>query len=95
MTEPTIAFWRGSVVTPMRPMMAPTEEELELARSHVAEAEKAVHRQRARLDQLRRHGHPVLDAEQLLASFEETLHVMREHLTVEESFERDNLKPTA
>lgn len=70
--------------------MAPTEAEIELARSHVADAERVVYQQRARLKQLRERGHPTDDAEQLLATFEQTLLAMCEHLATEESFERDD-----
>lgn len=80
---------------PIKTGMAPTEAELKLARSHVAEAEAAVQRQRARLERLRRGGHPTDDAEELLATFEQTLRAMREHLATEQSFARDEPKPAA
>lgn len=75
--------------------MAPTGAELELARRHVAEAEKAVDGQRAHVDQLRRQGYATDAAERLLATFEQVLRVMREHLTIEESFAHDKSCPTA
>lgn len=73
--------------------MAPTEAEIEQARLHVADVAQAVEDQRRRLERLRRTGHPTQNAEELLATFEDTLRVMREHLAIEESFDRD--KPDA
>ena len=70
----------------MNTAMAPTAAEIDLARWHVACAKKAVDDQRRRLEQLREHGQPTGDAEALLATFENTLGVMRAHLAVEESF---------
>ena len=75
--------------------MAPTAAEIEQAREHVAAGAKAVADQRARLEQLRQGGHSTDDAEQLLATFEQSLRAMREHLAIEESFERQEPDATA
>lgn len=67
-----------------RPMMAPTVEQIQQAREHVALAVRMVTDQRIRVQRLHRSGHSTVNATALLATFEEVLLVLRQHLTTEE-----------
>lgn len=65
--------------------MDPAEETIALALRHVNEAEQRVEKQQAVVTALRRDGRDTTDAERLLATFRDTLAVMREHLEYEQS----------
>jgi hypothetical protein len=53
--------------------MSYTQADLDMANRHVAEGERHVAEQEARITLLRMHGHPTTDAEELLATFLNTL----------------------
>ncbi len=57
-----------------------TETHLEMAKRHVREAEAIVARQRKLVEQLRRDGHDLVEAERLLRNFEESLEAHRQGL---------------
>jgi hypothetical protein len=61
------------------------ETGVEMARRHVAEAERLVHRQRSLVAALGRRGRDVEAAEKTLAVFETTLDAMRQRLALEEA----------
>ena len=71
-----------------RPAMDIHETDLEMARRHVAEAQRRLHRQQALLVTLAELGRDTELAAQTLATFEAALQAMREHLAVEERLER-------
>jgi hypothetical protein len=58
--------------------------QLEMARRHVADAEKRVMRQTALVAELTRQGRDTGQAETMLVLFSDTLDAMRQHLAVEE-----------
>jgi hypothetical protein len=60
------------------------ETDVEMARRHVAEAQRRLHRQRVLVTSLAELGHDTEVATQTLAAFEATLQIMREHLALEE-----------
>jgi len=60
------------------------ESPLELAHRHVREAQQRITKQRQRILELQRDGHDTSSAEGLLATFEQTLTLMRNHLAEEE-----------
>jgi len=64
--------------------MSLAETFLELARRHVREAEQRVAEQTQRIAELSLDGHETTTAEGLLAVFEQSLSVMREHLAKQE-----------
>jgi len=64
--------------------MSLAETPLEKARRHVREGEQLVSQQAIRVERLRRNGHDICLAEELLVAFEQTLTIMREHLAEEE-----------
>jgi hypothetical protein len=58
------------------------------AQRHVSIAESLVAEQKAIIERLRSHGQPTRDAHRLLATLEETLQLMREHLAHEQAAAR-------
>ena len=61
------------------------EDPLAQARRHVAQGMECVARQSTLVDELRRDGHSTVEAQALLAEFERTLVLMRDHLAYEEA----------
>jgi hypothetical protein len=64
------------------------ETPLEQAERHLAIGESLVAEQRAIIERLRSEGRPTLDAQRLLATLEESLRLMHEHLAYERSHPR-------
>lgn len=62
----------------------PPEDHLTQAQRHVREGEQRVVDQRHRIAQLAADGHDTTDAHKLLATLEQTLALMRNHLAQEE-----------
>jgi|KBSSwiStaDraftv2_1062776.scaffolds.fasta_scaffold582991_1 hypothetical protein len=60
------------------------ETPLERARRHVAEGERLIAEQQARIIDLRADGHPTGQAEEFLTALLRTLAAMQEHLATEE-----------
>ncbi len=60
------------------------KDHLTQAQRHVREGEQRVADQRQRIAQLAADGHDTTDAEALLATLEQTLALMRDHLAQEE-----------
>jgi hypothetical protein len=58
---------------------------LEMARRHVAEGERILAEQEARVEQLRSQGLPALEAEKALGTYRKLLQEMRVHLAHAES----------
>ena len=54
------------------------ENELEKAKRHIRDAEEHVALQKADIDELRRDGHPTLNSEIMLKTFERSLELHRE-----------------
>ncbi len=69
------------------------ETDVEMARRHVAEAEKRLYRQQALVGTLAGRGLDTEVAAQTLAAFELALQAMREHLALEERLERPSTQP--
>jgi uncharacterized coiled-coil protein SlyX len=65
--------------------MTDFEPRLAEAQRHVAEGEERVRHQKQRIEELRQDGHSTVEAERLLATLQETLQTMREHLAYEEN----------
>ena len=59
-----------------------------LARRHVADGERRIERLKAIVHRLDEQGLPSLDAQRMLATFMQTLELMREHLALEEEHHR-------
>jgi hypothetical protein len=57
----------------------PDDDPLRLAENHVAQAERLVAEQKARIERLQAKGEDALEAEQTLALFEMNLNMFREH----------------
>lgn len=65
-------------------MPIPPPDDIELARRHVAHSERLVAEQRERVEKLAREGFDTRSAERLLETLEQSLQVLRLHLTLEE-----------
>lgn len=61
------------------------ESTLEVAQRHVAVGKSLIAEQKAIIERLRADGHPTEAAQRLLATLEQTLSVMYEHLAYEQS----------
>jgi hypothetical protein len=57
----------------------PDDDPLRLAENHVAQAERLVAEQKARIERLQAKGEDALEAEQTLALFKVNLNMFREH----------------
>ena len=65
-------------------LTADEETKLEQARRHVREAGSRLAEQQARIAEMERDGHKVTRSRELLATIEESLRLMRDHLEIEE-----------